>query len=296
MTEMRTLVLTADPATGALDTSAAEIAKRFVKGRARWLAPGAALEVSNAEEGTRKLVEQALSGRAIDVNLVPSDTALRCRKLLVADLESTIIEQELIDELAQVAGCREEIAVITSATMRGEIDFAQSIQERVARLAGLTTRDLEAVADRISLMPGAASLIRGMKRSGAATALVSGGFSHFVERVARQLDFDTWRGNTLEIKCGRLTGRLVPPLLDSAMKRSILFELVASHGLTPSEAVAVGDGANDLAMLEAAGLAVAFRAKPKVRLAARALPTGAVIDCADLTALLHLQGLPLPPN
>lgn len=283
------LILTADPASGALDAGACQRVRMIVNSEPSWLAPGAALEFATDLSFPRKLIDEALSGLPIDVNVVPD--SCRAKKLLVADMESTVIEQELIDELAGLTGRRDEITAITAATMRGEIDFKQSLRHRVACLAGLTSTDLEHVAARITPMPGAAALVAAMKVHGAVTALVSGGFTVFVAQVATRLGFDRHFGNVLEIENDRLTGRVRDPILDAEAKRNLLLGLTTEYGLAPSDVIAVGDGANDLQMLKAAGLGVAFRAKPAVRAAMRAAPNGAVIDYADLTALLHLQGL-----
>jgi phosphoserine phosphatase len=206
-------------------------------------------------------------------------------------MESTIIEQEMIDELAVIAGRRDEIAAITLATMRGEIDFTQSLRQRAAMLAGLTSADLATAAARITPMPGAATLVSTMRSNGAVTALVSGGFTVFIEQVANQFAFDRYFGNHLELENGRLTGRVREPILNSTAKRDVLLSLATEYALDLDDILAVGDGANDLQMLAAAGLGVAFRAKPVVRAAMLASPNGAVIDHANLTALLHLQGL-----
>ena len=206
-------------------------------------------------------------------------------------MESTIIEQELIDELAGYVGLREKISAITTRAMRGELDFEAALRDRVAMLEGLDASVLDGVyAKRVTLMPGAEALIRTMKASGAYCTLVSGGFTVFTERVAKRLGFDEHQANVLEINNGKLTGRVREPILGRAAKRAALERIAAARGLDLSETMAVGDGANDLDMLAAAGLGVAFRAKPKVQEAARALPNGAVINHADLTALLYLQG------
>lgn len=214
----------------------------------------------------------------------------QARKLLVADMESTIIEQEMLDELGDFIGARARIEEITARAMRGELDFEAALDERVGLLKGLDAGVLDEVAKRITLMAGAETLVATMKANGAYCALVSGGFTVFTSRVAKQLGFDEHRANTLEIADGKLTGRVIRPILGREAKLAALQELTAKLGLQPSQTLAVGDGANDLAMLGAAGLGVAFRAKPKVREAAAAMPNGAVITHGDLTALLALQG------
>lgn len=283
------LLLTADPASGALDESVAFSVRALTGTQGHWLKPGAAFEAPISDAAIRKIVATALAPRPIDVNTLPHEN--RAKSLLAADMESTLIEQEMIDELASLTGRREEMSALTRATMRGEIDFKTSLRHRVALLAGLTLGDLATVAGRITLMPGAATLVATMKANGARTALVSGGFTVFAEPVAQRLGFDRCFANTVEIEIGHLTGRLAEPILDAAKKRDILSSLATEQDIAPAQILAVGDGANDLPMLQAAGLGVAFRAKPAVRAAMRASPTGAVIDHADLTALLHLQGL-----
>jgi phosphoserine phosphatase len=287
------LVLTANPASLALDESVTATVQALTGTTGRWLRPGSAFEAPIEDPGVRETIAAALAGRPIDVNTVA--TANRAKRLLVADMESTMIEQEMIDELAGLAGRRDEIAAITLATMRGDLDFEDSLRHRVALLAGLTLADMETAARRITPMPGAAALVSAMKAGGATTALVTGGFTIFAERVATMLGFDQLSANILLVESGRLTGHVADPVLDQSAKRDRLLELAAAADLELSQTLAVGDGANDLAMLEAAGLGVAFRAKPAVRAAMRSSPTGAVIDHADLTALLHLQGLFAPP-
>ncbi|MGF1650117.1 MAG: phosphoserine phosphatase SerB [Hyphomicrobiaceae bacterium] len=231
----------------------------------------------------------------LDVTLAPDHFAdnpnFAGPKLLVADMESTIIEQEMLDELAGEIGLRDRVAKITERAMRGELDFEAAITERVALLAGLDAAVLDTLAaERISTMAGARELVATMKARGAYCALVSGGFTHFTRKVAAELGFDEHRANSLEIVNGKLTGRVVPPILGKNAKLAALRELSNSNGLTVSETVAVGDGANDLAMLREAGLGVAFRAKPQVQAEMRRHPRGAVVTHCDLTAILYLQG------
>ncbi len=285
------LVLTAAPDSGALNDRVAKRVSAVTRHAVRWLAPGAALQSPATDPAVRDAVRALLDGHPIDVNLVPADPERRAKKLLVADMDSTMIEQEVIDELAKAAGLQSEIAAMTAATMRGELDFKQSLRDRVALLTGLPTSSIEEARSRITPMPGAQTLVAAMKHAGAVTALVSGGFTLFVEPVARTLGFDRAHGNVLEIDNGRLTGRVTEPILDAAAKRDLLHRLATELGLDPADVLAVGDGANDLPMLQSAGLGVAYRAKPAVRSAMLAAPNGAVIDHADLTALLHLQGL-----
>lgn len=226
---------------------------------------------------------QALNGRAID--LAAQTAADRRKRLLVADMESTIIENEMLDELADELGLRMQIAAITARAMNGELDFAAALRERVGLLAGLPAAALDRAAARIRIMPGAAVLVATMRTHGACCALVSGGFTVYTTLVRRRLGFDLDQANRLEVERGQLTGRVVDPILGREAKEAALRRLADERGLPLTATMAVGDGANDLSMLEAAGAGVAYRAKPVVAAAARLR-----IDHADLTALLYLQG------
>ncbi|MGH7111423.1 MAG: phosphoserine phosphatase SerB, partial [Stellaceae bacterium] len=206
-------------------------------------------------------------------------------RLLVADLEATVIENEMLDELADLIGLGPRVAAITARAMNGEIDFLAALRERVALLAGVEARVLDAAAARIRITPGAAALIATMRREGAVTALVSGGFTVFAERVGAALGFDHVVANRLEVSSGRIVGAISPPIVTGEVKRETLLALAAAHGIAPIETLAVGDGANDLPMLQAAGLGLAFHAKPRVAAAARFR-----LDHADLSGLLYAQG------
>lgn len=231
-------------------------------------------------------VREALTGARVDVNLVPA--AAREKRLLIADMDSTIITVECIDEIAALAGVGPQVAAVTEAAMRGELDFEGALTARVALLEGLPVARLEEVwRDRVRLSPGASEAVRAMAARGAMTALVSGGFEFFAERVAEAAGFAVARANRLEVQGDRLTGRVIPPILGREAKLETLRALCARHGIDPAETMAVGDGANDLSMVEAAGLGVAYRAKPALE--ARA---DAALRWSDLTALMHLQGLP----
>ncbi len=204
-------------------------------------------------------------------------------------MDSTIITVECIDELADHVGLKAEVAEITRRAMNGELDFAAALRQRVALLAGLPAGTLEEVyRERVRLMPGASTCVRTMReRLGARTALVSGGFTYFTARVAEAVGFEVHEANELEIRDGRLTGRVGEPVRGREAKLAALLGLACELGLSPADAVAVGDGANDLPMLQAARLGVAFRAHPRV---AAAAPLR--IEHGDLTALLFLQGIP----
>ncbi len=257
-----------------------------------WLAAGDAWEALLARPGDSdptglmERVGQALDGRPIDANLVDAELATRKKKLLIADMDSTIIGQECIDEMGDVLGIKARIAAITERAMRGDLDFEGALRERMALLAGLSEADLEQIyATRITLTPGARELVATMRANGAFTALVSGGFTFFTSRVAKAVGFDVNRANLLETADGRLTGRVIEPILGREAKRGALESFSADKGVATPLTLAVGDGANDLAMIRAAGLGVAFHAKPVV-----AAEADASIEHGDLTALLYLQG------
>ena len=210
----------------------------------------------------------------------------RRKKLIVADMDSTIIQQECIDEMADVLGIKDKVAAITERAMRGELKFEAALLQRLGLLMGLRESELGRVfEERITLMPGARTLIATMKSDGARTALVSGGFTFFTGRVAKLVGFDEHHSNTLALANGKLTGKVVGPILGREAKLATLQRLSNALRLPAEASLAVGDGANDLAMVKAAGLGVAFRAKPIV-----AAGASASITHGDLTALLYLQG------
>ncbi len=226
-----------------------------------------------------------LGGAPADLNVVPANG--RQKALLIADMDSTIIPVECIDELADFAGVKPQVAEITERAMRGELDFEAAIDARVALLGGLPVSALEACyRERVSLNPGAEALIRAMNAAGAMTALVSGGFTYFTERVAQAAGFQFNRANEFELNGAELSGRVVRPILGRAAKAQSLNQLCQDRGISPDQVIAVGDGANDLDMVRLAGLGVAYHAKPALRAEA-----DAVLDHSDLTALLALQGL-----
>ncbi len=255
----------------------------------RVLAAGVASEIGFAGAGRARAevtadLRRVVAGLPVDVAVVP--IAHRRKKLLLADMDSTMIQQECIDELADYVGLKAQVSSITARAMRGEIAFEPALRERVALLKGLSVSVVdEIIAKRITLMPGGAALISTMRANGAYTALVSGGFTLFTAPICQMLGFDEDRSNTLEVSDGHLAGRVSEPILGKEAKRQRLLELRATRGLLPEETMAVGDGANDLAMLGEAGLGVALHAKPAVAEIAHAR-----IDHGDLTALLYLQG------
>ena len=247
------------------------------------LSPGEAADLPLPAEPDPAVLHAALGGAPVDA--IVTGVAERRKRLLVADMDSTIVTGETLDELADFAGIRQRIAAITARAMNGELDFKSALRERVSMLAGLPVDALEKTWQRVRLTPGARELVATMRAHGALTALVSGGFSFFTARVAGQCGFDLHRSNTLLDDGTALTGRVAEPILDRDTKRSMLTSLAAERGLPASATLAVGDGANDLDMLRAAGLGVAFRAKPVVAATAQAR-----VDHADLRALLFAQG------
>lgn len=251
-----------------------------------WLSPGMACDI-HLSGAASTLAETVTGGRlaGMPIDFAVQPAAGRRKRLLVADMESTIITRELIDELANFAGLGPQIAVITGRSMRGEIDFAQSLRERVAMLGGLPIQLLERVEERIDLMPGACPLVKTMAANGCQTVLISGGFDRFASIVARICGFDEFYANKLEVAGGKLTGKVADPIIDRVGKRDIFERVARRLGLPLEACVAVGDGANDIDMLQLAGLGVAFHAKPAVAAAARFR-----LDHADLTGLLYLQG------
>ncbi len=257
-----------------------------VCGAPDWLSPEGACDVpfDGAAAAALAAARAALAGEPVDVNAMPA--AKRRKKLLIADMDSTLIGQECIDELASEIGMRDAVAAITERAMRGEIAFEPALRERVALLKGMPAEVVAKVlATRITLTPGAAVAVATMRAAGAHTALVSGGFTLFTGDIARRLGFHEHRANTLLVENGRFTGMVAAPVLGREAKENALAELAEALGLGAAETLGVGDGANDAGMIRRAGLGVAYRAKPALRAVANA-----VIDHADLTALLFLQG------
>jgi phosphoserine phosphatase len=282
--------LTCAPSRPALDDALlAELARQAPgAGRPRWLSPGVAAEIpveTAAPGALAAALRGAIAPRAVDVNVLP--LAHRRKRLLVADMDSTMIEQECIDELADYVGLKDRVAAITERAMRGEIAFEPALRERVALLAGLPVEvAAEIIASRLTIMGGARELIGAMRAAGAYACLVSGGFTLFTGPVGALIGFHEDRANRLGVADGRLDGTVAEPILGREAKRTMLIELRERLGLAREETLAVGDGANDLAMIAEAGLGVAYRAKPAVAEAA-----GARIEHGDLSSLLYLQGM-----
>lgn len=284
------LIALTDPAKPSLDAELlAELAAVLPSpGEPAWLRSGEAAEIPFSP---RLAIDQLLSRLRQRFAAYPVDLAIlpvsqRRKKLLLADMDSTMIRQECIDELAAELGLKAHVSAITERAMRGEIPFEAALRERVALLKGLPASIADRlIAERIELTPGGRTLIATMRANGAYTALVSGGFTLFTGPISRKLGFDEHRSNSLGQADGKLDGTVHDPILGAEAKQAALAELTARLGLTPGQAMAVGDGANDLPMLAAAGLGVAFHAKPKVAEAADVR-----IDHGDLTALLYLQG------
>jgi phosphoserine phosphatase len=283
---MFTATLLTNPNTPVLDRTTVEsLRNAWGGGDASWLNPAVAAEFDLPVMPANRW--EAWEGmQALGVDLVVQLSANRRKRLLLADMDSTMIEQECIDELAAEAGVGAHVAGITARAMNGELDFNDALRERVALLKGLPEVVIEQVFNnRITLMPGGPALLATMKANGARAALVSGGFTEFTRRIAATLGFDENRANTLHIENGHLTGTVADPILGREAKVQALNEISAQMGITADDVIAVGDGANDLGMLGLAGAGVALHAKPSV-----AAQCDIRINHGDLTALLYIQG------
>jgi phosphoserine phosphatase len=282
--------LICNPADPALDSTVVDGARAILPspGPAHWLFDEVAVDIPFSGSDDVRAVEPRLREARGDfpIDIVVQPQAFRRKKLLLADMDSTLIGQECIDELADFAGLKAHVAKITERAMRGEIEFEPALRERVALLKGLAVGVVEEVlAKRITPTPGGRELVATMRAHGAYTCLISGGFTLFSSAVAKMLGFDEHRANELIVRDGKLTGEVREPILGRAAKLATLIELTESFDLDDIDTLVVGDGANDLDMIRAAGLGVAYHAKPAVAAAAAAR-----IDHGDLTALLYAQG------
>ena len=280
------VTLLTNPATPVLDRTTVErLRNAWGGGDAHWLEPGVAAEFGvETIPANRWEVWQSLQALHIDLAVLPAKG--RKKRLLIADMDSTMIQQECIDELAYVAGVGAHVADITARAMNGELDFEDALRERVGLLRGLPEAVIATVIrDRITLMPGGPELVATMRANVAYAALVSGGFTAFTAQVAATLGFDENRANLLLVQDGKLTGQVAEPILGRAAKVQALEEISARLGISAQDAIAVGDGANDLGMLGLAGAGVALHAKPVV-----AAQCDIRVNHGDLTALLFLQG------
>lgn len=285
MTHIVTLVASAVPVT------AAHVAALGLPADAlHWQAPGKALDVMVADKPAHtRILEWRMALAADRIDVFVTAAAGRVKKLMLSDMDSTVIPEETLDEVAAHAGMGPVIADITARAMRGELDFEQALRARVEMMRGIPAATLAAVRDAIVPNPGARELVTGMRAAGAPAVLVSGGFTWFTEHVAELCGFDFHHANILGIKDGALTGTVADPVLDKTAKRNILIEYCARLDLELDNAFAIGDGSNDLPMLQAAGLGIGFRPKPVL--------LDALDNCiihGDLTAALYAQGLPVP--
>ncbi|MGL3209921.1 phosphoserine phosphatase SerB [Bradyrhizobium sp. BR 1433] len=286
--------LICNPASPALDSTIVDGARAVLPspGPAQWLFNEVAADIpfegeDSSRDGIKTIEERLRQARGdLPIDIVVQPRIARRKKLFLADMDSTMIGQECIDELADFAGLKAHVAAITERAMRGEIEFESALRERVALLKGLPVSVVDEVLDkRITLTPGSRELVMTMRAHGAYTCLISGGFTLFTKVVAAKVGFQENRANQLQVVDGKLTGEVVEPILGRATKLATLIELTESFDLDEIDTLVVGDGANDLGMIQAAGLGVAYHAKPAVAAAAAVR-----IDHGDLTALLYAQG------
>ncbi|UFS73521.1 phosphoserine phosphatase SerB [Tardiphaga sp. 37S4] len=282
--------LICNPANPALDSTVVDGLRALLPGdtETHWLSDGVAADIMFASDHNMLALGDRLRAARGDmpIDVVVQPVSDRRKKLFLADMDSTMIGQECIDELADFAGLKAHVAAITERAMRGEIEFEPALRERVALLKDLKVGVVDQVlAERITLTPGGRELVQTMRANGAYTCLVSGGFTLFTAKVAELVGFQENRANVLHVADGKLTGTVAEPILGKAAKLATLVELRESFDLDNLDTMAVGDGANDLAMIQDAGLGVAYHAKPAVAAAAAAR-----IDHGDLTALLYAQG------
>jgi phosphoserine phosphatase len=254
---------------------------------ARYPVTAIELHVSGADpDRLRVTLAEEAAAQSVDIAVQPATLLRHGMRLVVMDVDSTLVQGEVIEMLAERAGCLDDVARVTQAAMRGELDFEESLRERVALLEGLDADALDKVYDAIVLSPGARTLVRTLKRLGYRFAIVSGGFSQITDRIAADLGIDFAAANELEVVDGKLTGRIVGPVVDRAGKADALRRFAAEAGVSQAATVAIGDGANDLDMLAAAGLGVAFNAKPVVQRAA-----DTAVNVPYLDAILYLLGI-----
>jgi phosphoserine phosphatase len=282
--------LICNPANPALDSTIVDGARAILlnPGPAQWLFNEVAVDIPfTSTEDLGAIAGRLRAARGdLPIDIVVQPQIARRKKLFLADMDSTMIGQECIDELADFVGLKAHVAAITERAMRGEIQFEPALRERVALLKGLPVDVVdEVLVKRITLTPGGRELVATMRAHGAYTCLISGGFTLFTDRVAAMIGFEENRGNELLVEDGKLTGEVAEPILGRAAKLATLVELRESFDLDDLDTLVVGDGANDLGMIQSAGLGVAYRAKPAVAAAADAR-----IDHGDLTALLYAQG------
>jgi phosphoserine phosphatase len=282
--------LICNPADPALDSTIVDGARAVLPspGAAHWLFNEVAVDIPfEGSDDIAAIVKRLRAARGdLPIDIVVQPQALRRKKLFLADMDSTMIGQECIDELADYAGLKAHVAGITERAMRGEIEFEPALRERVALLKGLAVGVVdEVLKQRITPTPGGRELVMTMRAHGAYTCLISGGFTLFSNAVAEMIGFQENRANELKVEDGKLAGKVVEPILGRAAKLATLIELRESFDLDEIDTLVTGDGANDLGMIEAAGLGVAYHAKPAVAAAAAAR-----IDHGDLTALLYIQG------